>query len=118
MARDGKTTTVGGSCVTYAGDYFGKKFGVEYAGQIPNSKAVTKLDGPKSGCCPVWTGGAAGYGHVGVVESWNSSTKKMDFSDSNYKEKDIVYRNTDITESTMKGYFGSTYKFAGYYEFN
>ena len=117
MARTGKTTTVGGECVVYARNYFGKRFGVDYAYQIWNAPTVTQLSGPTSGCCAVWSGGDEGYGHVGVVESWSSVTKTINFSDSNYDGDRIVYRNTGIFESTMKGYFGSSYTFLGYVKF-
>ena len=117
MSRTGKTTTIGGSCVIYAGDYFGKKFGVTYAYQIATASTVTKLPGVQAGCCAVWSGGSQGHGHVGVVESWNSTSKTMTFSDSNYDGDNRVYRNTGISESTMKGYFGSSFTFEGYFKF-
>lgn len=117
MARSGKTTTNGGQCVIYAGSYFGETFGVQTAAQIWTANTVRQLSGPKSGCCAVWTGGSGGAGHVGVVESWNSTSQTMTFSDSNYDGDEIVYRNTGISQSTMKGYFGSSYTFKGYVEF-
>ena len=102
----------GGECVTYAGmTYFGKRFGVDYANQVYNASTVRKLTGPKSGCVACWS---KGNGHVGVVESWDSKTKTMTYSDSNRNWDHIVHRDEGITEAEMKKIAGG---FQEYVEF-
>ena len=73
---------------------------------------VTQLAGPEDECVACWSGGANGYGHVGVVESWNGTT--MDYSDANYDRKGTIIFRAGITETQMKNLFGSSYTFQGY----
>ncbi len=113
-----ETGDYGGECVAYAANYFGKRFGVLKASQIWKADSVTQLSGPESGSCACWSGGSGGYGHVGVVEEWDSSSETMRYSDSNYDypNKLVIVRD-DITEKDMKALFGRSYKFQGYVKF-
>lgn len=112
-----KTGDYGGQCVIYVNDYFGDKVGVMTAAEVWESSAVNQLTSPMSGCIACWSGGAHGYGHVGVVEFYNRNTKNMIYSDSNRRGDELVIKNKNITEEKMKSFFGSSYTFQGYVKF-
>ncbi len=103
----------GGQCVRYANDYFGTTV-YGNACDWYNSSQVTQLDGIESDCVACWSGGSHGYGHVGVVETYDPDTKTMTYSDSNYRGDEEIIVREGITERQMKNLFGSSYKFQGY----
>jgi hypothetical protein len=110
-----KTGDHGGQCVAYAKAALNPKSGITgnastWYGNIGHS-IKTKLKSKVAAC---WRGGAGGCGHVGVVESYDPKTKKMLYSDSNYREDEKVIVRPNITEAEMKALCGPTYVFQGY----
>lgn len=99
-------------CVAYANQYFGSN--VRGNGCDWYDNAATTQCKLQSGCVACWKGGSGGYGHVGVVESYDSKSKTMTYSDANYKGDGKVITRNGITESEMKKLFGSSYTFQGY----
>lgn len=97
-------------CVEYANNYFGSSVR-GHGAQWYDNDATTHVS-LQSGCVACWSGGPGGFGHVGVVESWDGST--MTYSDANYNLDGKVTRRTDITEAAMKRLFGKTFTFQGY----
>lgn len=99
-------------CVAYANQCFSssvKGNGCDWY----NNTATTQVT-LRSGCVACWKGGSNSYGHVGVVESYDSKSKTMTYSDANYNGDGKVITRKGITEAAMKKLFGSTYTFQGY----
>ncbi|RPF42120.1 CHAP domain-containing protein [Hydrogenoanaerobacterium saccharovorans] len=97
-------------CVRYVNKYFGSNV-IGNGCDWYNSSATTQVS-LQSGCVACWSGGVQGYGHVGVVESWDGS--KMTYSDANYRGDGEVITRKNITEDEMLDLFGSSYEFQGY----
>jgi surface antigen len=112
-----KTGDHGGQCVAYAKAMINPKSGIRGNANTWYTNAAysvkTQLKGKVVAC---WSGGKQGYGHVGVVQEYDPATKKMLYSDSNYKNDEKVIVRPDITEADMKRLFGSSYTFQGYIE--
>lgn len=68
-------------CVAYANNYFGSSVRGNGCDWYDNG-STSQVD-LQSGCVACWSGGKEGYGHVGVVETWDGS--EMTYSDANYK---------------------------------
>ena len=109
------TGDIGGQCVAYAKKTIKPASGITGNANTwyTNSTYCTPV-AIKSKCVACWSGGPGGYGHVGVVETWNSSTSKMKYSDSNYKLDEKVIVRDGITVDQMKALFGSSFTFQGY----
>jgi surface antigen len=110
-----KTGDHGGQCVAYAKATLNPKSGITgnastWYGNMEHC-IKTRLKSQVAAC---WRGGAGGYGHVGVVEKYDLKTKKMLYSDSNYREDEKIIVRPDITEEEMKKLFGPSYVFQGY----
>jgi hypothetical protein len=110
-----KTGDHGGQCVAYAKATLNPKScitGNANTGYGNTEYCIkTRLKSKVAAC---WRGGAGGYGHVGVVESYDPKTKTMLYSDSNYREDEKVIVRPKLTEAEMKKLFGPTYVFQGY----
>lgn len=100
-------------CVTYANNYFGSSVRGNGADWY-NSDDVKRLSGVESNCVACWKGGPGGYGHVGVVETYNEETGIMVYSDANYNMDGEIITRPDFTEEKMKKLFGSSFTFQGY----
>lgn len=71
-----------------------------------------KYDKPAKGRVVCWKH-TNGIGHAGFIEAYTSDSK-LTFSDANRDRKGSIRTDTDISLTTMKGYFGEDFTLLGY----
>lgn len=107
-----QTGDYGGQCVDFVNNQLGTSVR-GHGGQWYTSSQTTPCT-IRSRCVACWSGGPSGFGHVGLVYTWDEASRTMNYMDSNYDNDELVHYRKGITEQQMKNLFGSSFKFQGY----